>query len=52
MSYYPKDYHPIHLFSLVKKDEITYTKVSNEWTENGVSKRAAHQLPIIDNNEP
>ena len=52
MSDYSNDYPPIPLFSWGKKDEITYTKVSNEWTENGVSKRATHQLPIIDNNEP
>ena len=52
MSDYSKDYPPIPLFPRVKKDEITYTKVSNAWTENGVSKHATHQLPIIDNNEP
>ena len=52
MSDYSKDYPPIPLFSWVKKDEITYTKVSNEWTKNGVSKHATHQPPIIDNNEP
>ena len=52
MSDYSKDYPPIPLFSWVKKDEITYKNVSNEWTEDGVSKSATHQLPIIDNNEP
>ena len=52
MSDYSKDYPPIPLFPRVKKEDITYTKVSNEWIENGVTKRSTHQLPIIDNNEP
>ena len=52
MSDYSKDYPPIPLFPRLKKDDITYTKVSNEWTENGITKRSTHQLPIIDNSEP
>ena len=52
MSDYSKDYPPILLFPRVKKEDISYTKVSNEWIENGITKRSTHQLPIIDNNEP
>ena len=52
MSDYLKDYPPIPLFPRVKKEDISYTKVSNEWMENGITKRATHHLPIIDTNEP
>ena len=52
MSDYSKDYPPIPLFPRVKKEDISYTIVSNEWIENGITKRSTHQLPIIDNNEP
>ena len=49
---FSKNYPPIPLFSRVKKEDFTYVKVFNEWSEEGVSKRTNYQLPIIDNSEP
>ena len=56
---FSKNYPPIPLFSRVKKEDFTYIKVFNEWTEKnewmeekGITKRTNYQLPVIDNSEP
>ena len=36
----------------MKKEDITYTKVFNEWVDDGISKRTNYQLPVIDSDEP
>ena len=50
---FSKIYPPILLFSCVKKEDFTYIKVFNEWTdEQGISKQMNHQLPLTDNSDP
>ena len=49
---FSKNYPPIPLFSRIKKEDFTYTKVFNEWIDEGISKRTNYQLPVIDNSEP
>ena len=50
---FSKNYPPIPLLSRVKKEDFTYIKVFNEWTdEQGISKQTNYQLPVINNSEP
>ena len=49
---FSKNYPPIPLFSRVKKEDFTYIKVFNDWTEQGETKRTNYHLPVIDNSEP